>query len=119
MIKVYKIKIENKVYEVEVESITEKEGKISSPTISSEAEQTSTKIGNNSTSTIVEAPMQGVIIDILVKVGEAVKAGETLLTLEAMKMESAIVSPINGIIDSISVTKGESVDSGVVLISIN
>jgi biotin carboxyl carrier protein len=115
MIKTYKIKIENKIYEVEVEAITEKEGNILS---TPEVLAPSKEVGENLNETVVEAPMQGVIIDILVKIGDTVEAGETLLTLEAMKMESAIVSPINGIISSISANKGETVNSGTVLMSI-
>ena len=115
MIKTYKIKMENKVYEVEVEIISEKEGIIETPKVV----EVPVRIVASSKSTIVEAPMQGVVIDILVKVGDRVKPGEAILTLEAMKMENAIVAPILGTITSISINKGDTVDSGATLVIIN
>jgi biotin carboxyl carrier protein len=66
----------------------------------------------------VEAPMPGTILDILVKVGDAVTEGQTLLMLEAMKMENEITAPQAGTVDSIQVAKGDSVNTGDVLISL-
>ena len=57
----------------------------------------------------VPAPMQGTILDLKVKVGDAVKAGDTLLILEAMKLENEIKSPTDGKVLSIAVSKGQSV----------
>ena len=53
--------------------------------------------------------MQGTILDLKVKVGDAVKAGDTLLILEAMKLENEIKSPTDGKVLSIAVSKGQSV----------
>lgn len=63
----------------------------------------------------VSAPMPGNILDIKVKTGDAVKAGATLLILEAMKMENEILAPVDGTVRSINVTKGATVNSGDVL----
>ncbi len=66
----------------------------------------------------VNAPMPGVILDIKVNPGDDVKEGDTLLILEAMKMENEISSPAFGKISSVSVKKGESVNAGDLLIVI-
>ena len=64
----------------------------------------------------VKAPMPGTINDIKVTEGQAVKAGEVLVILEAMKMENEIMSPADGIVKQIAVAKGASVSSGDVLV---
>ncbi|MCD6239261.1 MAG: biotin/lipoyl-binding protein [Thermotogae bacterium] len=60
---------------------------------------------------VVQAPMSGVIVDIKVKEGQAVRNGDLLLVLEAMKMENNILSPCGGVVKNISVTKGENVET--------
>ncbi len=65
------------------------------------------------------APMPGTILKINVTVGQAVKSGDSLCVLEAMKMENDIPSPADGTVASIEVTKGSSVQSGEVLITLN
>ncbi|ALU25439.1 acetyl-CoA carboxylase biotin carboxyl carrier protein subunit [Myroides odoratimimus] len=64
----------------------------------------------------IKAPMPGLILDILVTVGQEVAENDNLLILEAMKMENNLSSPRAGIIKSINVTKGATVDKGLVLI---
>jgi biotin carboxyl carrier protein len=58
----------------------------------------------------VKAPMPGLILDISVKVGQEVQEFDSLIVLEAMKMENTLTSPRAGIIKSISVTNGETVN---------
>ena len=65
---------------------------------------------------MIEAPMPGLILDINVRVGQAVNEDDPLLILEAMKMENVITSPRDGIIKNVSVEKGEAVDKNHVLI---
>ena len=69
--------------------------------------------------TKVTAPMPGTILKINVTVGQAVKSGDSLCVLEAMKMENDIPAPQDGTVASIEVTKGSSVQSGDVLITLN
>ena len=63
----------------------------------------------------VLAPIPGRILDIKVQVGEAVKAGQTVATMEAMKMENNIVSNIDGTVQEIRVQKDSEVATGDVL----
>jgi biotin carboxyl carrier protein len=69
--------------------------------------------------TSVTAPMPGTINDIKVKAGDAVKKGQVLLILEAMKMENDIVAPEDGTVASVLVNKGDSVNADQALISLN
>ena len=66
----------------------------------------------------VKAPRPGVVMSIPVKVGDVVKAADTVLVLEAMKMENAIHAGRDGKITAISVAPGDSVLEGTVLLTI-
>ena len=67
----------------------------------------------------VKAPMPGNVLDVKVSVGQKVKNGETLLILEAMKMENEIAAPCDGTVASINVSKGATVNTGDLMISLN
>ncbi len=67
----------------------------------------------------VKSPMPGTILNVPVKVGQSVKAGDVLVVLEAMKMENEIKAGRDAVIASIAVNKGESVDTGAVLVTLN
>ena len=66
----------------------------------------------------VQAPMPGTILDIKVAVGDTVSRGQTVVILEAMKMENDIVASCDGKITSILVSKGDTVNSDDVLVTI-
>lgn len=66
----------------------------------------------------VESPMPGTILDVKVSNGAQVKNGDTLVVLEAMKMENEIKADRDGTITAVFVNKGDSVDSGSALVSI-
>ena len=68
--------------------------------------------------TVVKAPLPGTINDIRVAVGQAVKKGDTLVVLEAMKMENNIDCERDGKIASVNVNKGDTVMEGSVLVTI-
>ena len=69
--------------------------------------------------TSVTAPMPGNILDVSCTVGQAVTAGQTLIVLEAMKMENEIVAPVAGTVASINVKKGDTVETDAVLVTLN
>ena len=68
---------------------------------------------------VIEAPMQGTIVDVQVAVGDTISAGDTIVVLEAMKMENAITADIDGTIAEIAVANGDSVGSGDLLAKID
>lgn len=69
--------------------------------------------------TTVEAPMPGKILNIKVSEGQAVKFGEVVVIMEAMKMETEIVAPADGTVSKILVKAGDSVDTGAALVALN
>lgn len=65
----------------------------------------------------LKAPMPGLVLGISINAGETVSKGDTLLILEAMKMENVIKSPTDGVIKSIAVKKGETVEKNQVILN--
>ena len=63
------------------------------------------------------SPMPGLVIDVLVNVNETVEKNQSLIILEAMKMENVIKSPVQAKIKSIMVKKGDNVNKNEVFIS--
>jgi len=78
------------------------------------------KLGMNNANTgrvnSIKAPMPGLIIELKVKEGDAVKQNDPLIVLEAMKMENIIKSPGEGVVKAVRVKKGESVEKNQILI---
>lgn len=66
--------------------------------------------------TPIKAPMPGTILDVKVKPGDAVKAGQCVCVLEAMKMENEIPAPADGTVAQVVVAKGASVNAGDTLV---
>ena len=67
----------------------------------------------------VTSPMPGGIWEVKVTAGQQVNMGDTLLILEAMKMENAIPAPAAGTIASVHVSKGDTVDTGALLVTMD
>ena len=120
--KVYKVKVNGKVYEVELESVSEKAGNIAAPAqpaaaqaapAAPQAAPVASGAGNEQ-----KAPMAGTILDVKVSVGQQVNAGDVLFILEAMKLENEVVAEFSGVVKSIAVAKGASVQNGQVLVVI-
>jgi glutaconyl-CoA/methylmalonyl-CoA decarboxylase subunit gamma len=124
--KKYKIKLNGKVYEIEMEEVIGDEtGEVAAAlaenikpaqaTIAPQPVPQSVPVTGGFT---VEAPMPGTIVGVSVKAGDQVKTGQLLVVLEAMKMENEIVSSADGKILSVSVSKGQTVNAGEVLVEI-
>lgn len=122
----YKIKVNGKEYEVEVEQIGGDSVSVAAvPKVAAvspvQAQQAASApkaqgaVGNLK----VTAPMPGTILGIKVSIGEKVEKGQTLLILEAMKMENEIAAPESGTVSSINVETSMSVESGQLLVSLN
>ena len=100
-------------YKVEMEKEPEQEKKkpvLGKPTAAAE-EATDTPVAKTTVNTnaAVKAPLPGVITDILVSVGDEVKAGDTVVVLEAMKMANNLQAEKGGKVTAICVKVGESV----------
>ena len=109
--KVYKVKVNGKVYEVELEAVEEKKGNIASSTTTA-APNAPVSGGANT----ILAPIAGKVVDVKVNVGDAVKKGQVVAIVEAMKLENEIVSQFDGKVVEIRANKGASVKNKDVLI---
>ena len=69
--------------------------------------------------TTIEAPMPGKILDVKASVGQAVKYGQAVIVMEAMKMETEIVAPADGTISQILVKTGDAVETGTAMVVLN
>lgn len=67
----------------------------------------------------VASPMSGEVIDVKAKPGTTVQAGETLVVLSAMKMETSVAAPCSGTIGHVAVIKGDQLEAGDLLVSIS
>lgn len=101
--KLYKVKVNGKVYEVELETVEEINKSMTPSLVQSKKEELSS-------GTPVVAPMQGTILKSHVQVGSKVTKGTKLFVLEAMKLENEILAPKDGIVSEILVTSGQKVD---------
>ncbi|MCD7962623.1 MAG: biotin/lipoyl-binding protein [Rikenellaceae bacterium] len=113
-----KVAVNGAEYEVEVAGLksTPKVTKISqTPAISPDLRE-KPKPRPTATSGAIKSPLPGVILEILVKEGQSIKAGDRICVLEAMKMENNIESDRKGIVKSVKVGNGDSVLEGDALI---
>mgnify|MGYP002524593901 CR=1 FL=1 len=95
------------------------------PQTTAQATQTAAQTSQTATASaplgkgeVVTAPLPGVILDIKVKVGDVVKAGQTVAVLEAMKMENEIEATASGTVTAVNAGKGDSVLEGAAIITI-
>ncbi|MEM7101603.1 MAG: biotin/lipoyl-containing protein [Bacteroidota bacterium] len=66
----------------------------------------------------VKAPMPGLVLDILIEPGQSISKGDSLIILEAMKMENVLKAPSDGVVKAVLVDKGASVEKNTVLIDL-
>lgn len=120
----YTITVNGKVYEVTVEEgFTGKGSRQTETAPQSQAavqrEMQNPAVSAPSGGLQIKAPMPGKILDIKVSVGQAVKRGEVLMILEAMKMENEIVASEDGTVAAILAAVGASVEAGDILAALN
>ncbi len=122
--KKYRVTVNGTTYEVDVEQVG---GDSASPVANTSAPVTKApEVAKPAVAPVaagngekVVAPMPGTILKVNVTPGSAVKKGDSLLILEAMKMENDIVAPCDGTVASVSVSQGASVSTGDILVAFN
>lgn len=117
--KKYNVTVNGTKYEVTLEAVDASEVKASpaaaaAPAAAPAPAPVSAPAANANGETVT-SPMPGTILSVNVSNGAAVKKGDVLLILEAMKMENEILAPCDGTVASVNVTKGSSVETGAVL----
>ena len=103
----YHIRIGSNTYHVNIE--TDLDSLIQSMGYQLQTEQAIDKI---------QAPMPGIILEVRVSEGDTVNKGDSLVILEAMKMENIIVSPMDAVVKKVAVGQGETVDKNKLLIEL-
>lgn len=111
--KKYNVTVNGTAYEVMVEEVTG--GAAPAPAaapapVTAPAPAAAPAVGEQ-----ISSPMPGTILKVNVAVGQAVKSGDVLMILEAMKMENEIMAPRNGTVTAVSVNEGAAVESGTLL----
>lgn len=112
--KKYRVNVNGTVYEVELEEITGAAPAAAAPVAAPAAAPAAAPVGGEK----VCAPMPGTILSVNVSNGSAVKKGDVLMILEAMKMENEIMAPCDGTVTSVAAAKGAAVESGALLCTI-
>ena len=112
--KKYRVNVNGTVYEVELEEITGAAPAAAAPVAAPAAARAAAPAGGEK----VCAPMPGTILSFNVSNGSAVKKGDVLMILEAMKMENEIMAPCDGTVTSVAAAKGAAVESGALLCTI-
>ena len=129
----YKITLNNRVYEVEVDAgkamlleeydaVAPVAAPVAAPAaapVAAPAAAPAPVAAPAGAGEAVAAPMPGTILKVNVAAGQAVKAGDTLCVLEAMKMENEIKAPKAGTVSTVAVQKGASVNTGDALVYLN
>lgn len=109
--KIYRVKVNGKAYEVEVEAVDEVGGSIAVQPKENREPQREVK-GDK----IIAAPISGKVTEVKVAKGDVVSKGQTVMIIEAMKLENEIQSAFEGTVASVLVAKGDDVKNKEALI---
>lgn len=116
----YTITVNGNVYDVTVEEGTSTGTTVAAAPVAKKAAPAPVTAPTGAQGSVkVNSPMQGKIVSVKASVGQAVKKGDVILILEAMKMENEVVAPQDGTIASINVSDGDKVESGAVVATLN
>lgn len=113
--KKYRVNVNGTAYEVEIELIDSAEAAAAPVAAPAAAAPGAAPVAAPAGGEAVNAPMPGTILAVNVTAGQAIKKGDVLFILEAMKMENEIMAPADGTVAAVAVTKGATVESGAVL----
>ena len=111
--KAYKVTVNGNVYEITLEVIDKAD--VKAAPIAPAAATVPAAAPAAAGATTVIAPMPGTILKVNVAAGAAVKKGDVLMILEAMKMENEIMAPADATVASVNVAQGAAVEAGTVL----
>lgn len=103
--KVYNVKVNGKTYRVELQSVEEVKGAVAA-SAPAEAKPAAVPTGDGQP---VLSPIQGKVVNVVVKVGDKVKKGDKVCVVEAMKLENDVVSTADGVVSEVLVSKGNDV----------
>ncbi|MDO4553930.1 MAG: biotin/lipoyl-containing protein [Lachnospiraceae bacterium] len=119
--KTYKITVNGTAYDVVVEEVSGGAAPVSTaaPAPVKAAAPAPAPKAAGAGSVKITSPMPGKILAVKAAAGAAVKKGDVLIVLEAMKMENEIVAPQDGVVASVDTSEGASVEAGDVLASMN
>ena len=109
--KKYRVNVNGTVYEVELEEMT---GAPAAPAAAPAAPAAAPAAGGKK----VTSPMPGTILSVNVAAGDAVKRGQVLMILEAMKMEIEVSAPVDGTVKAVSAVVGTAVNTDDLLVTI-
>ena len=112
--KAYRVNVNGNVYEITIEVIDKADIKAPAAPTAPATPVASAPAGGET----IKAPMPGTILKVNVSNGQAVKKGDVLFVLEAMKMENEIPAPQDGTIASVNVQKGSSVNANDVIVTL-
>ena len=112
--KKYRVNVNGTVYEVELEEITGAAPAAAPVAAPAAPAPAAAPAGGEK----IAAPMPGTILSVNVAAGDAVKKGQVLMILEAMKMENEIMAPCDGTVTSVAAVKGAAVEFGALLCTI-
>ena len=114
--KAYKVTVNGNVYEITLEVIDKEDVKpVQTPAAPAPVAASTPAPAASAEGTAVTAPMPGTILKVNFKNGDAVKKGDVLMVLEAMKMENEIMASADGVVAGVSVSEGATVEAGAVL----
>ena len=127
----YKVTLNGKIYEVEVEQgeaimVSVSDAAVNTPAVSVVSaaqmpikEEKSAASAYDGGGELISSPLPGSIMEIKVSAGQTVKRGQVLVLIEAMKMENEVLAPHDGVVKQIITSKGASVETGAPLLTLS
>ena len=121
MMRKFRITVDGKPYDVTVEDMTDDAGTLyPAPSMTQQTIEPAAAAATGASDAGDEvSPLGGVVVSIDVSVGQAVSEGDKIVTIEAMKMKTAVIAHSSGTVSNIAVKVGDGVETGQVLLTIS